>query len=42
LSRSLFGMDEAEKLKFDVDKQGPYKLNGWECLLVIVSEKRYR
>lgn len=28
LSRSLFGMDEAEKLKFDVDKLGPYKLNG--------------
>jgi len=28
LSRSLFDMDEADKLKFDVDKLGPYKLNG--------------
>ncbi|KAK5807554.1 hypothetical protein VI817_001812 [Penicillium citrinum] len=28
LSRSLFEIDEAEKMKFDVDKLGPYKLNG--------------
>lgn len=28
LSRSLFGMSEKEKMRFDVDKLGPYKLNG--------------
>lgn len=28
LSHSLFNMDATEKLKFDVDKLGPYKLNG--------------
>ncbi|RAK81734.1 putative oxidoreductase, 2OG-Fe(II) oxygenase family, partial [Aspergillus fijiensis CBS 313.89] len=30
LSRSLFGMSEKEKMRFDVDKLGPYKLNGYK------------
>ncbi|KAJ5322627.1 oxidoreductase [Penicillium brevicompactum] len=35
LSRSLFAMSEPEKMKFDVDKLGPYKLNGQS---VVTSE----